>query len=976
MSSMLNKHQRSILSFLLGLFIFTHISAQECQPPSSNIIAWWAFDETSGITAEDRIGDNIGGYTGTPEPTDGQVEGALRFDGSDYVSVADNDLWAFGENNFTIELWANFDAPGGGSIGHPGDIFIGNDEGPGTRNKWFFALGGGFLNFHINGPSVGSRFFPLVPFSPNVDQWYHLAITRNGSTYTIFIDGIPSGSATDNRIIPNANAPLTIGQAEQLGFMNGRLDEVTIYNRALTNGEIQAIFEKGSAGKCIDFTVRPNKGGDTGNVSVKIFGNQFTESATAKLMKEGEPDIIGDPISIGGTGTIISTTFDLTGKTQGLWDVLVENPDGITITLEEGFIIEEGLAPAISVDIVGLPVIRAQRVQTYWTFISNSGNVDGVFPGQTLLLSAGVFSADDSNMLVSSRVSSLGSTARSTQEECDAVKNAIESLKDEIKELEERKRDLEEARDATDDPAKKREFTAEIGRLFSKIGVKKHTLRVFQEWFDKNCPPKPNPEPNPEPITDPVIPVQPPIIDILPVMVPQFGCYVITVSITPVLTPMATPIVTIPRGIREVATAAILPTSGVTAEKEICTIASFDPNDKVGLIGIGEKRYISGRKALNYTVFFENLDSATASAQEVIITDQLDTVNMDLSSLSLGPISFGDTIVTPSAGVSEFNTDIDLRPDNDLFVRVDVDLNQNTGILTWRFTSLDPETGELPDDPLAGFLPPNINPPEGDGSVLFTVMPKEDLPTGTEIRNSARIIFDTNEPINTPEWFNTIDNNKPESDVSPLAATQTSAGFAVQWSGTDEGAGIKDFTIFVSENGTPFTPWLTNVIDTSGTFQGENGKSYGFYSVVRDQTDNIEEAPLIADTTTTVLIDGISQCKLDVDGDTNVDALTDGLLFIRHMFGIRGESLVENAAASDCTKCTAAELEPIVEQCDTEGTSDIDGNGQVDALTDGLLIIRYLFGIRGDALINNSVSDGCTRCSPIEIEAYLQGLIP
>jgi hypothetical protein len=89
-----------------------------------------------------------------------------------------------------------------------------------------------------------------APFSPNVGQWYHLAVTRNGNIYTIFVDGIQVGSDVNAVAIPNANAPLTIGQAEELGFMNGLLDEVTIYNRALTQGELQAIFNAGEAGKC------------------------------------------------------------------------------------------------------------------------------------------------------------------------------------------------------------------------------------------------------------------------------------------------------------------------------------------------------------------------------------------------------------------------------------------------------------------------------------------------------------------------------------------------------------------------------------------------------------------------------------------------------------------------------------------------------------------------------------------------------
>ncbi len=119
-----------------------------------------------------------------------------------------------------------------------------------------------------------------------------------------------------------------------------------------------------------------------------------------------------------------------------------------------------------------------------------------------------------------------------------------------------------------------------------------------------------------------------------------------------------------------------------------------------------------------------------------------------------------------------------------------------------------------------------------------------------------------------------------------------------------------------------------------------------------------------------------TQCSLDADGNGSVDALTDGLLIIRHMFGLRGDSLIKDAVADNCTNCEASEIEPILEQCAASGITDIDGNGEVDALTDGLLNIRYIFGIRGPALINDSLADDCTRCSAVDIEDYVQNLIP
>ena len=117
-----------------------------------------------------------------------------------------------------------------------------------------------------------------------------------------------------------------------------------------------------------------------------------------------------------------------------------------------------------------------------------------------------------------------------------------------------------------------------------------------------------------------------------------------------------------------------------------------------------------------------------------------------------------------------------------------------------QFLSLDPQTKRFTSNPLAGFLPPNVNPPEGDGSVVFTVMPKQDLPTGTSILNKATIVFDVNDPIETPEWFNLLDNNKPQSAVNALPSTQEHRNFEVSWAGTDEGAGIKDYQIHVIVN--------------------------------------------------------------------------------------------------------------------------------------------------------------------------------
>ena len=310
--------------------------------------------------------------------------------------------------------------------------------------------------------------------------------------------------------------------------------------------------------------------------------------------------------------------------------------------------------------------------------------------------------------------------------------------------------------------------------------------------------------------------------------------------------------------------------------------ASHDPNDKVGSHGEGTAQFLIGAEPLRYSIFFENVETAMLPAQKVVITDQLDRGKLDLDTFSLGPISFGNTTVLPTPGLSKYAGSVDLRPAQDLLVGIDASLDKTTGVVTWRFTSVDPLTLQLPDNPLVGFLPPNKNPPEGEGYVLFTVMPRAGLSTGTQIMNQAQVVFDVNPPINTPQWLNTMDSSKPASAVSPLAPTQSSASFLIQWSGTDTGSGISAFTIVVSDNGGSFNPFISNATDTSATFNGQQGHTYGFYSIAADLVGNVEDGKTVPDTTTQVVtsvpqLTALSPAKVWVglknsdDVGTNVD---------------------------------------------------------------------------------------------------------
>jgi hypothetical protein len=114
--------------------------------------------------------------------------------------------------------------------------------------------------------------------------------------------------------------------------------------------------------------------------------------------------------------------------------------------------------------------------------------------------------------------------------------------------------------------------------------------------------------------------------------------------------------------------------------------------------------------------------------------------------------------------------------------------------------------------------------------------------------------------------------------------------------------------------------------------------------------------------------------SLDIDGNGQYDALTDGLLLLRGMFGLSEGSLISGAVASDAPYKSSGE---IVSRIDMLGDLvDIDGNERVDALTDGLIILRYLFGLRGDVLINGVIASDATITSADGVSAKMESLMP
>jgi hypothetical protein len=117
---------------------------------------------------------------------------------------------------------------------------------------------------------------------------------------------------------------------------------------------------------------------------------------------------------------------------------------------------------------------------------------------------------------------------------------------------------------------------------------------------------------------------------------------------------------------------------------------------------------------------------------------------------------------------------------------------------------------------------------------------------------------------------------------------------------------------------------------------------------------------------------------LDLDQSGMIGALTDGLLLLRHRFGFSGVVLTQGAVDTvNCMRCDGGDIDAFIDANEAAFNIDGDVNGTVGALTDGLLVVRYLFGFRGATLVTGAVDlMNCTRCTAGVIEPYIAGLLP
>ncbi|MBL1214872.1 MAG: T9SS type A sorting domain-containing protein [Ignavibacteriae bacterium] len=241
---------KSFLTFLVLFIVAGSIFAQQNCPP--NMTNYWKLDETTGAPYVDSFGADDAQSVNPPVVTDGICGNAQRFDGSNqevYVPVSETFNWGV-DDNFTIEYWLKVenDTPGN-------KVAIGRDDNLSSLHWWSGIFSGGDPSFILvdTDGTVGV----LRDSTSIIDgTWHHIVAIRNAAVDSIYlwVDGelkaakqifYSSGfeSTTKNLDIGYLNLTNRF-------YFNGVIDEVALYNDALTKNEIETHYTNGLAGIC------------------------------------------------------------------------------------------------------------------------------------------------------------------------------------------------------------------------------------------------------------------------------------------------------------------------------------------------------------------------------------------------------------------------------------------------------------------------------------------------------------------------------------------------------------------------------------------------------------------------------------------------------------------------------------------------------------------------------------------------------
>jgi hypothetical protein len=215
-------------------------------PPPGGLVGWWPGDGNANDIARTNNGSLSGGVTFAK----GKVGQAFSFDGADgTVTVPDSSSLRL-TTEFTIEAWINPHSTNDGDQAIVSKVGIAN----GNNGYQLYLSYENFLCGQFNSPRQDwpgnviayANSSAIVP-----NAWYHVAWTYDQSAMKLYLNGLPVATKVIGpQSIAVSSTDLRISGADNHVYFNGLIDEVSVYSRALSDNEIAAIYDAGSAGKC------------------------------------------------------------------------------------------------------------------------------------------------------------------------------------------------------------------------------------------------------------------------------------------------------------------------------------------------------------------------------------------------------------------------------------------------------------------------------------------------------------------------------------------------------------------------------------------------------------------------------------------------------------------------------------------------------------------------------------------------------
>jgi len=230
------KHTASVNVSSLALFL-TLVSFQA--RGQGGLAAHWKFDEGAGtVVVDSSTNGNNGTLTNGTVWVTGWSSNALSFDGvDDYVEVANSPSLGI-TGDITVAAWIKR-----GALGDYGGIVAKTDGDNIWDYDFYFDSGADNLHFWSDSQSPQNT---ISTGTVSDTDWHHVAATRSGETVTFYIDGAPAGTVTISGDSADNPIPVRIG-TDGPGYsgdsmFNGLIDDVRIYNRALSASEIRALY--------------------------------------------------------------------------------------------------------------------------------------------------------------------------------------------------------------------------------------------------------------------------------------------------------------------------------------------------------------------------------------------------------------------------------------------------------------------------------------------------------------------------------------------------------------------------------------------------------------------------------------------------------------------------------------------------------------------------------------------------------------